>query len=290
MYRSIWTAVICLGSFAACSEYEISGGQTTEFVADDIVEAESLDLSEDLEEPGASNAPVAVCDVAPLLVTPPFESAEWSGDGSFDPDGGQIIEYRWTLAVAPSGSALSALTAQSMTFDFQPDLAGTYIGQLIVVNDAGMESEPCEALLEAVPAQELWVEMYWEKPNDDMDLHLIRKNGSVHSGDDCHYQNCTGAYLDWGNPSAAGDDPQLDLDDIYNTGPENINIDSPESIRYTVAVHDHPGLTYKKNNQVTVNVYLSGSMVWTDTRGITGEDEVEYFAEIDWTAGTVSSL
>ena len=87
--------------------------------------------------------------------------------------------------------------------------------------------------------------------------------------------------------------PLWDLDDIEGTGPENINISDPQTNgKYTVVVHDYRGSTpdvYDANN-VTVNIYLNGTLSWTDTRPISGDNTVNEFAEIDWSTGTVIDL
>jgi hypothetical protein len=273
-------------ALAACSEYGINpeiadeGGSLP--VEDTAPPADTAVLPE-------SGVPVAVCDVSPNPVTPPFEAATWTGADSYDPDDIPITDYNWRLTSAPSGSAVSMPDGQANRPGFTPDLAGDYVGTLIVTNADGVSSEPCEVTLASTPAQDLWVEMFWAQNNDDMDLHLVRSTGNLNSSKDCYYMNCTtGTGLDWGTSGDVADNPRLDLDDIPQTGPENINIAEPEATTYTVAVHDYPGTVYQGANDVTVNVYLSGSLVWSDTRTMTGEDDVEYFAEIDWTTGTVT--
>ena len=86
------------------------------------------------------------------------------------------------------------------------------------------------------------------------------------------------------------DDPSLDLDDIPGTGPENINIEEPESGIYTVIVHDYPMSVWMPGNQVTVNIYLDGALVWADSKMISGEDRDVYYAEIDTNLGGVYPL
>jgi len=233
--------------------------------------------------------PIAVCDVSPNPVEPPFETATWDGSGSYDPEGHAIVDYSWALISAPSGSTERMPTGSSATRSgFEPDLAGDYIGQLVVTTDDGRISEPCQVTLESIPAEDLWVEMFWQYSGDDMDLHLVNPGGRLESNDDCYYMNCTGG-LSWGSAGTA-DDPYLDLDDIPGVGPENINIAAPYAGQYTVYVHDYPGSYYSGANNVTVRVYINGVKLYDQTKSISGDDTYTPFASIDWTSGTVTPL
>ncbi len=235
----------------------------------------------------AGVGPTAACSVTPAVVHPPFESASFSGAGSTDPDGYDLT-YSWSLESAPEGSAVALPSCNGPTCGpFTPDVAGTYAAVLTVTNEIG-QTASCTATLEAVPLQDLWVEMFWQHAGDDMDLHLLRPGGAERSSGDCYFSNCTGG-LAWGQAGTA-DDPTLDLDDISEVGPENINISAPASGIYKVFVHDYPASSYGSANQVTVNVYVNGVPVFSDTRAISGEDSDTYFCQIDWPAGTVTPL
>jgi len=276
--------IVVAAGVAGCSDYE--------FVTQNDGAKPFEDTAFIPQDTGVA-LPVAVCSVAPNPVNPPWEVATWSGEGSYDPNGLAITHYDWKLISVPAGSAATFTTLPGggmFVENFMPDLAGDYVGQLIVTNADGVQSEACETILESIPAENLWVEMYWTHDGDDMDLHLLRPGAQTESNGDCYYSNCTGGNgLEWG-ASGGQDNPKLDLDDIYGTGPENINISSPSESSYKVVVHDYPGSTYQQANEVTVNIYLNGSLVWTDTRAISGENSYTNFAEIDWDSGTVSSL
>lgn len=238
-------------------------------------------------------APVAICDVSPNPVTPPFEEVTWDGTGSFAPDGDSIAKYEWTLVERPTGSVAEMPRGGAVRAGFMPDMAGNYVGELVVTTTGGDISEPCLSTLESVPAENLWVEMFWAERNDDMDLHLLKPGGSLEGDGDCYFMNCVPpAAPNWGLRNTDIDDPSLDLDDIEGTGPENINILNPESGTFTVYVHDYTGSTpdFRGPNDVTVRVYLNGAIVWEDTRAISGESSYTAFARIDWDAGTVQGL
>lgn len=247
--------------------------------------SESLTLSGE-----GSDGPVAVCSVDPAEVSTHAELPTWYGNESYDPTGAEIVRWTWVLITRPAGSAASMPGGTADREDFEWDLAGTYIGRLTVENEFGQVSEPCLATLNAVPSDDFWVEMYWTFPNDDMDLHLLAPGGNKWSSLDCHWQNCVGDGLNWGDRASSDDDPTLDLDDIPGTGPENIRIASPSDGEFTVLVHDYSSSRYRDGNPVTVNIYVGGLLVWTDTRTMEGEDEWESFAIVTFPDGVVTAL
>jgi hypothetical protein len=249
---------------------------------------EEVDTGEPPDTSPPLSQPVAVCSVDPGEILAIHESADWIGNSSYDPDG-SVVSYSWTLYSSPPGATASMPAGTANRRGFTPDVAGEYIGELVVTDNDGLVSEPCYATLNATAGDGLWVEMFWTHSGDDMDLHLLDDGGSLTTTSDCYYANCTWGGLNWGG-GGTSDDPILDLDDIPGTGPENINIDSPARGTYTVYVHDYPGSAYVGRNDVTVNVYLASRLIWTDTRNINSEGCYEPFVEIDVPSGTTSSL
>ena len=227
--------------------------------------------------------PIAVCSVTPAEAFAVYDDISWLGRDSYDPGGLEIVAWEWSLLSRPEGSTASMPYGTADRTGFVADLVGTYMGELVVTNEEGTSSEPCIAILEAVPSQDLWVEMFWTHSGDDMDLHLLAPGGTFDSNTtDCHWENCVSRRLDWGETGLSDDDPSLDIDDIPGTGPENINILRPEDATYEVYVHDWPGSVYSGDNDTTVRIYLSGDKVYEDTKTISGEDSATHFATVDW--------
>lgn len=236
-----------------------------------------------------SSGPIAVCRVDPEEVVSHSETATWYGDESYDPGGAEIIEYDWSLYSRPDGSSATMPSGTANRRPFTWDLAGEYVGKLVVTNEYGEESEPCYATLTATPEDDFWIEMYWTRSNDDMDLHLLAPSGSIETNTDCYYSNCVSGGLDWGTRGVTEDNPSLDLDDISGTGPENIRVMEPQDGEFSVIVHDYPGSVYSGANHVYVNIYIGGSLAWSEDCDISGENTYTEFATVTFPAGTVTS-
>jgi hypothetical protein len=249
----------------------------------------------DMESPPAVSdelKPVAVCQSSTNLLAPLRDSATFSGEESYDPNGFEIIDYTWNLVEQPSGSTVSYSDRSVNGYEFTPDLAGDYTVELVVTNDRCIQSDPCQVQLKAVPNENLWIELSWEFPGDDMDLHLLQNGATFESDGDCYYGNCVteyGTMLDWGRVGTS-DDPRLDLDDIEGRGPENINIGEPSDGSYKVVVHDYPGSEYHGSNTLYVRIHLDGEMVFDESVTVVGEDSITEIATIEWPSLTVQSL
>lgn len=236
--------------------------------------------------------PEAVCGLDPAVVSPPHEPASFIGENSYDPDGLELISWRWRLRISPDGSELGLpITSGPNLIGFTPRVAGDYTATLEVINQFGSPSLPCDVTLEARPASGLHVEVLWTYEGDDMDLHLIRDDAGFRSDGDCHVGNCSPpTTLHWGDPALTDDDPTLQADDVDGIGPEIATIADPAAGTYTVLVHDHPASTRYADNPVTVNIWVDGDLAWSGTRTFIDENQKTAFALVRWPEGTIEAL
>ncbi len=235
----------------------------------------------------AEDRPVAVCSADALEVAPIYGYIGVDGLESTTPEGTSIIDYSWRVVSTPDGVGRIPVTASPQQA-FTPLVAGEYTLELVVTNDECVMSDPCQVTVNARPEQDLWVELTWEHPGDDMDLHLLYPGAQPESEGDCYFGNCVDMGLNWGTPATTLDDPILDLDDVPGTGPENINLYEPEPVTYTVMVHDYPGSTLTRDNDVRVKIYLDGTLAFDETKTISGEDTYTTFAEVNVPLGVVT--
>lgn len=238
--------------------------------------------------------PVAKCnpdyfEVEPAIDNPnnPISVITLNGSESFDPSG-ETLSYKWEKISAPAGSIAQPRTPTSAESTYFVDLAGEHKLRLTVTNESGL-SASCEVTAVGATSNALHIELFWDK-DGDIDLHL-KKPGTNDSSwgsntDDCFWGNaCKGGYLHWGAPGNA-DDPKLDRDDMIGQGPENINMDAPESVAvgqgYMVGVKNYH---HTSNPTVTVRIYCNGGAQFEESRSLPNSGTSFWWvATIGWSA------
>ncbi len=224
--------------------------------------------------------PVAVIDCPEQVLLTGPERVALSGGDSYDPDGFVPLFYQWRVTERPDASDDSVPLDPDDTraIDLYVDVAGTWEVELVVRNNLQTFSEPVTCSFEAVPEDALHVELSWDTPTADLDLHLVKGGQPLfHPNDDCHFCNKN---PNWGESSTSVDDPRLDIDDRGGFGPENINIEAPVDGTYDVYVH-----YWKRNDDkavtATLRIYLDGELTAERTNVLADQREV-------WEVGTIS--
>lgn len=211
--------------------------------------------------------------------------------------GGSITAYQWEIVDQPPESSAQLSTPNQMTTGFffssaggnlqGLDVAGTFTVRLTVQDDQGLFStNDARVSLNAVPSEALHVQLTWDKPVNDMDLHLVRGSGNYCSSDSCYWANCkatSSSFPEWDGVSGrTAGDPALDVDDLSGYGPENINVDLPVDDTYTTAVHYFSG---SQSTFSTVKIYVNGGLAYESSRETASDDDFWEVAQIQWMNG-----
>ncbi len=109
-------------------------------------EAGNASASEEVIVSSLNVAPTAEAGDGQVVVL--NTQASLDGIGSMDPDG-DPLGFCWTITSAPIGSISVLLGATTATPSLTPDLAGTYVIQL-VVNDGFADSTPDTTIITAI--------------------------------------------------------------------------------------------------------------------------------------------
>jgi len=230
------------------------------------------DCDADIDEDTCTVPPIANCP-GNITTATPLQTVILSGGGS-DPDGGSV-SCAWSVTSAPLGSTSTPSSPTSCSTAFFLDLAGTYTLTLTVTDDEG-DTASCNMTITATPNNDLHVELVWDTPYGDVDLHLIQANidpatAWFYTEPDCFWGNTTGAWP----PNGGAGNSTLAIDDIDGYGPEDINIDnSPENGIYTIGVAYYcshslqaPGAppinTGDGPTTATVKIFCGGSLIAT---------------------------
>ncbi len=222
--------------------------------------------------------PVPIIDCPAQIA--PRDTVTLDGSASYDPSENEPLTYTWTLVEVPEGSQATMSSTESATAYLASDIAGDYAVQLAVQNAIGVSSAPVTCSFEAIPEEDIHIELTWSTAAADLDLHLLTAGGALFvDPDDCNWCNQS---PNWGEAGDA-DDPSLDIDDRQGYGPENTNIVDPADDTYQVKVHyftDNGDTT----TTATVKVYLYGVIAGEASASMT-RDQVWDAGQISWPDG-----
>lgn len=232
-------------------------------------------------------APIAIVGADQMI--PLGASVTLDGSNSHDVDGDDPIAFAWTMRSKPVGSKATLVGAGTAKPTLATDLPGAYVLELVVVDSAGLASLlPGHVTITAVPPEHLRVEMIWDQPWPDFDLHLVAPGGAYGSSKDCTYNNPTPSF---GTPGDTTQDPEY-VDDVLGNsyGPESILYKDPVSGTYALDVnyysdHGHPGATVN----VTVRIYEYGIVVSEFTQALSTAGAVWNVCTIAWPGGGQNS-
>ncbi len=232
-----------------------------------------------------NRAPVA--DAGDDQQTDPLVQVMLDASASTDPDGDLPLSYSWSLARKPEGSSAQLVSIDMPQTSFTPDLVGVYEAELYVTDSTGLRSLlPDRATITALPSERLLVELVWDSPIADLDLHFIAPGGTIGGFLDCHWAN---PQPDWGIPGDPSDDPQLIRDDLAGFGPETLGYQEPMDGEYSVMVNYFASHTPsgKENTKATLRVFVDGFLVAEISHDFTQQLQTWHAANITWPEGTV---
>lgn len=199
-------------------------------------------------------------------------------DGSFSYGfGGTSLTWDWSILEAPEGSEaeLEGEDAERSSVTLSPDVAGTYLVQLVVQDHRGRRSHASGVVVQAVPSESLRVLLDWNDGGHDLDLHLIRPDGQWFDAGDCFYGRPNPS---WGSPDLTSDDPRISVDADGGQDQrleEDITLPETDPGTYQVLVHHVNDRGDERTIAARLELWVAGERVEVDVpEGELGEGEV----------------
>lgn len=257
---------------------------------------------------GGLDVPVAVLDLVDDVTNLEPQTVVRVDGGRSSTQRGYLQTYEWSLSYRPAGSSTvlesqgadrargvdlavecrdpatvpAGETPCSTRMHVLADLAGTYQVTLVVVTHEGARSAPATVRFRAIPKEELHIQLVWDHPTADLDLHYVRGNGPWFNFDwDCYFSNRFPAW--YGEDAQDFRNPRLDVDDRSGFGPENLNVHRPVPGRSLVGVHYwSPKTQGDPSALATVRIYVRGQLAMEQGQFFLDDQQMWHVAELVW--------
>ncbi|AKU93070.1 choice-of-anchor D domain-containing protein [Vulgatibacter incomptus] len=240
-----------------------------------------------------NRAPVAVIEVAPGIHVAEAPIG-LDGSHSYDPDGNEpLSDFAWEVLEWPLGATFQLANREDPIASLVVDSPGTYEVGLAVKDSLGLEClrpggdplAPCARKKIVVKSDiDLVVELVWDHPVTDLDLHLVKDGGQLYSDLDCFWANKT---PDWNEIA----NPVMTQESLKGFGPERIVFPKPAGGRYDVKIE------YAKTNgakdsttRATVRVFVYGILEAELTRTLDTPKQLWDVLSIDWPAAVLTPI
>jgi hypothetical protein len=237
----------------------------------------------------ALSRPYAVVQGVPLAHLD--EAIALDGTASYDPDDEDaMLLYTWEVVSAPTDAEYTLNYGNSSTPEFRATTLGVYEIALLVTDEDEYHSEnPAGVIIEVVPWEDLQVDVQWDLPGVDLDLHLIAPEGEYFTEADCYYGNPA---PDWGVAGDSTDNPLLSVDDEGSAHAETITLQRPPAGEYSIVIHyvnSKESTTY--TTAPTLRVLAGGTeLILMQGQDLTEPGEVLLLGTLDWDTLVFDSL
>ncbi|MBI1949003.1 MAG: hypothetical protein HYS27_25165 [Deltaproteobacteria bacterium] len=217
----------------------------------------------------------------------PFDTVRIDGRCSTPGTPDTLIEaWEWTQSIRPPGSTAVLSSTSADRVELPTDVPGEYCALLHVYDNTGVRScEPAEVCFDVVPTEDLHIQLVWDHPDADLDLHVTRDDGAPFNHDtDVYFSNREPVGAPWSDDPEQN--PRLDVDDDSGYGPENTNVVHPAAnARFTVYAHYWRAQTDgDPRTTATVRVFVYGQQVIEVARTFEGDEQLWEALDIDWPA------
>jgi hypothetical protein len=219
------------------------------------------------------------------------EALALDGTASYDPDDEDAeLLYTWEVVSAPTDAEYTLNYGASGTPEFKAQTLGNYEISLLVTDEEEYDSEnPAGVVVNVVPWEDLRVDLQWDLPGVDLDLHLIAPEGEYFGDSDCFYGN---PVPEWGVEGDSTDNPSLEVDDEGTNTAEAITLQRPEQGEYSIVVHyvnSKESTTYSTAPSLRV---MAGATEIVAMKGdnLEAPGDVLLLGTLDWTTLRFDSL